>query len=85
MKVRLHQRTIDEASDQGPGGGYLWDTELTAFGLWIYPSGRTFRIREDPKRRASTEAHRDTSRWPVCGAHRQRVAVAVSLLDQTPC
>ena len=39
MKVRLNKRTIDEATYQGPGGCYLWDTELTAFGVRIYPSG----------------------------------------------
>ncbi len=40
MKVRLNKRTIDEAVYEGPGGCYLWDTELAAFGLRIYPSGR---------------------------------------------
>ena len=39
MKARLNKRTIDEATYQGPGGCYLWDTELTAFGLRIYPTG----------------------------------------------
>ena len=29
MKARLNKRTIDEATYQGPGGCYLWDTELT--------------------------------------------------------
>lgn len=37
MKVRLDKRTID---DQGPGACYLWDTELAAFGLQIYLTGR---------------------------------------------
>lgn len=40
MKVRLNKRVIDEASYQGPGSCYLWDTELAAFGLRIYPTGR---------------------------------------------
>ena len=40
MKVRLNKRTIDEAVYQGPGACYLWDTELVAFGLRIYPTGR---------------------------------------------
>jgi len=40
MKVRLNKRTIDEAVYQGPGSCYLWDTELAAFGLRIYPTGR---------------------------------------------
>ncbi len=40
MKVRLNKRTIDEAVYQGPGGCYLWDTDLVGFGLRIYPSGR---------------------------------------------
>ena len=40
MKVRLNKRTIDEATYQGPGGCYLWDTDLSAFGVRLYPSGR---------------------------------------------
>ncbi len=40
MKVRLNKRTIDEAVYEGPGSCYLWDTELTAFGLRIYPTGK---------------------------------------------
>lgn len=40
MKARLNKRTIDEAVYEGPGSCYLWDTELTAFGLRIYPTGR---------------------------------------------
>lgn len=40
MKVRLNKRTIDEATYQGPGGCYLWDTEMAAFGVRLYPSGR---------------------------------------------
>ena len=40
MKVRLNKRTIDEAAYEGPGGCYLWDTELSGFGVRIYPSGR---------------------------------------------
>ena len=40
MKVRLSKRSIDEATYQGPGGCYLWDTETAGFGLRIYPTGR---------------------------------------------
>ena len=40
MKSRLNKRTIDEAVYEGPGSCYLWDTELVAFGLRIYPTGR---------------------------------------------
>jgi len=40
MKARLNKRAIDEATYQGPGGCYLWDTELAAFGVRIYPTGR---------------------------------------------
>lgn len=40
MKARLNKRTIDEAVYEGPGSCYLWDTELAAFGLRIYPTGR---------------------------------------------
>ena len=40
MKVRLNKRTIDEATYEGPGGCYLWDTEIAGFGLRIYPTGR---------------------------------------------
>jgi len=40
MKVRLNKRTIDEATYQGPGSCYLWDSDLTAFGVRIYPTGR---------------------------------------------
>ncbi len=39
MKVRLNKRTIDEAVYEGPGSCYLWDTDLTGFGLRIYPTG----------------------------------------------
>ncbi|MEM7583088.1 MAG: site-specific integrase [Acidobacteriota bacterium] len=40
MKVRLNKRTIDEAVYEAPGSCYLWDTELTSFGLRIYPTGK---------------------------------------------
>ncbi len=40
MKARLNKRTIDEAVYEGPGGCYLWDTEMAGFGLRIYPTGR---------------------------------------------
>ena len=40
MKVRLNKRTIDEATYQGPGGCYLWDTHTIGFGVRIYPSSR---------------------------------------------
>ena len=40
MKVRLNKRAIDEATYQGPGGCYLWDTELSCFGVRIYPTGK---------------------------------------------
>ena len=40
MKVRLNKRTIDEAVYEGPGGCYLWDTEMAGFGVRIYPTGR---------------------------------------------
>ena len=40
MKVRLNKRNVDEAVYKGPGGCYLWDTELAGFGLRIYPTGR---------------------------------------------
>ncbi len=40
MKIRLNKRTIDEATYKGPGGCYLWDTELSCFGVRIYPTGR---------------------------------------------
>lgn len=40
VKVRLNKRTIDEAAYEGPGGCYLWDTEIAGFGLRIYPTGR---------------------------------------------
>ncbi len=39
MKVRLNKRTIDEATYQGPGGCYLWDTQQPGFGVRIYPTG----------------------------------------------
>ena len=39
MKVRLNKRTIDDAVYRGPGACYLWDTELAAFGVRIYPTG----------------------------------------------
>lgn len=39
MKVRLSKRTIDEATYEGPGGCYLWDSQMPGFGLRIYPSG----------------------------------------------
>ena len=45
MKVKLSKRAIDEATYQGPGGCYLWDTETAGFGLRLYPTGRkTFLI-----------------------------------------
>ena len=34
-RTRLNKRTIDEATYHGPGGCYLWDTQLTAFGVRI--------------------------------------------------
>ncbi|MEM9596400.1 MAG: Arm DNA-binding domain-containing protein, partial [Acidobacteriota bacterium] len=40
MKVRLNKRAIDEAEYEGPGGCYLWDTEMAGFGVRIYPTGR---------------------------------------------
>ncbi len=40
MKVRLNKWILDEAVYQGPGSCYLWDTELAAFGLRIYPTDR---------------------------------------------
>ena len=40
MKVRLNKRAIDEAVYEGPGGCYLWDTEIAGFDLRIYPTGR---------------------------------------------
>jgi integrase len=40
MKVRLNKRAIDDSAYQGPGGCYLWDSELSGFGLRIYPTGR---------------------------------------------
>ena len=40
MIDRLNKRTVDEATYQGPGGCYIWDTELSCFGLRIYPTGR---------------------------------------------
>ena len=40
MKVRPNKRTIDEAVYEGPGGCYLWDTEMAGFGVRIYPTGR---------------------------------------------
>ncbi len=39
MKVRLNKRTIDEAEYQGPGGCYLWDTQMPGFGIRLYSSG----------------------------------------------
>ena len=38
MMVRLNKRTIDEAVYGGPGSCYLWDTQLSSFGLRIYPT-----------------------------------------------
>ncbi|MEM9593233.1 MAG: Arm DNA-binding domain-containing protein, partial [Acidobacteriota bacterium] len=40
MKARLNKRTVDDAVYEGPGGCYVWDTEIAGFGLRIYPSGR---------------------------------------------
>ena len=40
MKARLNKRSIQQATYQGSGGCYLWDTEMSGFGLRIYPSGR---------------------------------------------
>ena len=40
MKVRLSKRVIDDAIYRGPGGCYLWDTDIRGFGLRIYPTGR---------------------------------------------
>lgn len=40
MKVRLNKRVIDDAVYEGPGGCYLWDTEIASFGVRIYKSGR---------------------------------------------
>ncbi len=39
MRVRLNKRTIDEAVYQGPGGCFLWDTQMPGFGVRIYPTG----------------------------------------------
>ena len=45
MRAKLSKRAIDEATYQGPGGCYLWDTETAGFGLRLYPTGRkTFLI-----------------------------------------
>ncbi len=48
--VRLNKRTIDAAAYQGKGADYRWDSELSGFGLRVYPSGRksfvvTYRVR----------------------------------------
>lgn len=40
MKLQLNKRAIDQATYQGPGGCYFWDSEVRGFGLRIYPSGR---------------------------------------------
>ena len=40
MRARLNKRNVDEAVYKGPGGCYVWDTELAGFGLRIYPTGR---------------------------------------------
>ena len=40
MKARLSKRVIDEATYQGKGGCYIWDTAILGFGLRIYPTGR---------------------------------------------
>ena len=40
MRIRLNKRSIEQAVYEGPGGCYLWDTEMPGFGLRIYPSGR---------------------------------------------
>ena len=50
MKIRLNKRNINAATYQGPGGCYIWDTEISGFGVRIYPSGRksfvvTYRVR----------------------------------------
>ncbi len=39
MKVRINKRAVDLATYQGPGGCYLWDDLMPAFGLRIYPTG----------------------------------------------
>ncbi len=39
MKVRINKRADDLATYQGPGGCYLWDDLMPAFGLRIYPTG----------------------------------------------
>ncbi len=40
MKVRLNKSAIDAAVYKGPGGCYLWDTQMAGFGVRIYPTGR---------------------------------------------
>ena len=40
MKIKLNKKIIDEAVYRGPGGCYLWDTSMPAFGVRIYPTGR---------------------------------------------
>ncbi len=48
--VRLNKRTIDAAGYKGQGADYRWDSEISGFGLRVYPSGRksfvvTYRVR----------------------------------------
>ena len=51
MRIKLTKRVIDKARYERHGGAdYRWDTEVTGFGLRLYPSGKksfvvTYRVR----------------------------------------